>query len=327
MSAATEHARTPVELRTEAASVRSTGTWGARALIVVALLALVFTMVNVQTFAAAGHSWRSFEWWIAWLLDPMASIALGTAILLENLLARYDRREGWLTATVWFTGLATLTMNVWQSVAVGSVSGVMLHSVAPGVLLFLAAATPRARRKLTAIVADLERQAWDIEAAQRAEVEAAARVERAGREAERVAEDARRAEAADLARVEREHQERQLVATLAACRSLTAVLTAPRTGTSPRRPARRTTASPQRRAGSTTPRGGQKHGESPRGGRPVEYPDAVGWAVGELAAGRPAGRHTVAGAFPGLSEYYAKTAAVEAKQQHEQRPRLSAVGN
>lgn len=157
--------RTAAELREEADGLLRAGHWGTRALVVVIVLALLFTMVNVQTFAAAGHPVQSFHWWIAWLLDPMVSVTLGAAILFEYILARYGHYEGWLTATKWFAGLATWSMNTWASWVAGSVSGVFLHSVAPWTVLFLAESAPRVRRRLSAIVRDLEWQAQELERA------------------------------------------------------------------------------------------------------------------------------------------------------------------
>lgn len=131
------------------------GAWGAQALALVLILALLFTMVNVQTFAAAGHPVASFQWWIAWLLDPMASITLGTAIVFEGLLAGYGRTVGWLTATKWYAGGCTWAMNIWVPLTSGSLAGVLLHSVAPGLVLLLAEAAPRVRRHLAEIVDEL----------------------------------------------------------------------------------------------------------------------------------------------------------------------------
>lgn len=126
-------------------------------LTVVLVLALVFTMVNVQTFASQGHAAGTFQWWIAWLLDPMASLTMATAIVFEWVLASYGRREGWLTATKWFAGMSTLVMNTWASLfgLSPSPSGVVLHIVAPALLLLLAESAPRARRHLSEVTADL----------------------------------------------------------------------------------------------------------------------------------------------------------------------------
>lgn len=46
----------------------------------VSFLGLAFTMVNVQTFAAAGAAVWSLPWCAAWLLDPMVSLVLLGAI-------------------------------------------------------------------------------------------------------------------------------------------------------------------------------------------------------------------------------------------------------
>jgi hypothetical protein len=157
--------------------------------VTVALLALAFTMVNVQLFAASGHRVDSFEWWISWLLDPMASITMGTAIVFEGVLAGYDRKEGWLAATKWYAGGCTWAMNIWSSLVAASPSGVLLHSVAPGLVLLLAEAAPRVRRMLTEIVAGLERQAVDAEQARR---DAQLAVDRAEHEARQRELEARR---------------------------------------------------------------------------------------------------------------------------------------
>lgn len=145
----------PVGGRVDATWVIRMGLWGARSLALVLVLALLFTMVNVATFAAAGHPVDSFQWWIAWLLDPMASITMGTAIVFEGLLAGYGRKVGWLTATKWYAGLCTWAMNIWVSVTSGSLAGVLLHSVAPGLVLLLAEAAPRVRQHMAEIVDEL----------------------------------------------------------------------------------------------------------------------------------------------------------------------------
>jgi hypothetical protein len=141
----------------DAAWVLRMGRHGVQVLAVVLMLALVFTMVNVQQFAAQGHPLFGVQWWIAWLLDPMASVTMAAAIIFEGLLADYGKpKVHWLTATKWYAGIATWGMNIWSSAAAGSFAGIWLHSVAPGILLGLAEAAPRVRRHMAEIIAELD---------------------------------------------------------------------------------------------------------------------------------------------------------------------------
>jgi len=116
-------------------------------------LGLAFTMVNVQTFAAAGAAMWSLPWLAAWLLDPMVSLVLVAVLRAEQITARYQVETGkWPHRTKWFAFLATYVMNTWQSWTELHVAGVVLHSVPP-VLVFLAAETaPVLRDRLTEAV-------------------------------------------------------------------------------------------------------------------------------------------------------------------------------
>lgn len=116
-------------------------------------LGLAFTMVNVQSFAAAGAAPWSLPWLAAWLLDPMVSIVLVAVLRAEQITARYQVSTGrWAHRTKWFAFLATYVMNTWQSWAAVDLAGIVLHSVPP-VLVFLAAETaPVLRDRLTEAV-------------------------------------------------------------------------------------------------------------------------------------------------------------------------------
>lgn len=116
-------------------------------------LGLAFTMVNVQTFAAAGAPAWSLPWLAAWLLDPMVSLVLVAVLRAEQVTARYQVDTGtWAHRTKWFAFLATYVMNTWQSWTHLDVAGVVLHSVPP-VLVFLASETaPVLRDRLTEAV-------------------------------------------------------------------------------------------------------------------------------------------------------------------------------
>jgi hypothetical protein len=117
------------------------------------LLGLAFTMVNVQSFAAAGAALFSLSWVAAWLLDPMVSLVLVAVLRAEQVTARYQVETGeWVHRTKWFAFLATYVMNTWQSWVALHLSGIVLHSVPP-VLVFLAAETaPVLRDRLTEAV-------------------------------------------------------------------------------------------------------------------------------------------------------------------------------
>jgi hypothetical protein len=122
------------------------------------LLGLAFTMVNVQTFAAAGAAVWSLPWLAAWLLDPMVSLVLVAVLRAEQVTARYqvqmrtDSLGPWVARTKLFAFLATYVMNTWQSWTHLHVAGIVLHSVPP-VMVYLAAETgPILRDRLTEAV-------------------------------------------------------------------------------------------------------------------------------------------------------------------------------
>ena len=122
------------------------------------LLGLAYTMVNVQSFAAAGAVVWSLPWLSAWLFDPMVSLVLVAVLRAEQITARYqvemrtDTIGPWVRRTKVFAFLATYVMNTWQSWAALHVAGIVLHSVPP-VLVYLAAETgPILRDRLTEAV-------------------------------------------------------------------------------------------------------------------------------------------------------------------------------
>lgn len=124
------------------------------ALIWIAVVAgLSFTMVNVQTFAAAGAPRWSLPWCVAWLLDPMVSLVLIAVLRAEQVTARWQVDAGpWTHRTKWATFAATYAMNTWASWAAGSLSGIVLHSVPPTLVAAAAATAPRLRDALTEAV-------------------------------------------------------------------------------------------------------------------------------------------------------------------------------
>ncbi|MBC9718032.1 extensin [Streptomyces sp. TRM66268-LWL] len=131
-----------------------------RTLCAVAVLALVFTAVNITLFA---HS-RGIPLGIAVLLDPMLSLALAAVLLADSRLASWGLRPPRWSATLrWFTGGAATLMNTWESIwPTGQIgwpinadpAAVLLHA-APTVLLILLTETIAAYRR---VVSDILRR-------------------------------------------------------------------------------------------------------------------------------------------------------------------------
>src|SRR6185437_9236257 len=117
-------------------------------------LGLCFTMTNVAQFAAAGAAVGSLAWCSAWLLDPTVSLVLLAVLRAEQLTARWQVSTGaWPRVAKWVLLLATYVMNTWSSWAAGSLSGVVLHSVPPVVVVIAAEAVTELQYALTECVA------------------------------------------------------------------------------------------------------------------------------------------------------------------------------
>ncbi|MFE2877471.1 hypothetical protein ACFXG6_20710 [Streptomyces roseus] len=133
-----------------------------RVLVAVAFVALVFTASNVTMFAIDHH----VSPWIAWLLDPMVAVALGTVLIFDGRLSEYGLYpSGWAAGLRWFTGLGTWVMNCWTSLWPAGSSfgfprevdpaGLVLHSVPPVLLIVLAEAINHYRGQILAKCAAL----------------------------------------------------------------------------------------------------------------------------------------------------------------------------
>ncbi|GAB3444527.1 hypothetical protein GCM10027570_13890 [Streptomonospora sediminis] len=132
------------------------------ALMAVAAGALAFSTVTVAELAID----HGVPAWIAWMLEPLVGIALWAALSSDAVLARYGRASGWrawLLRT--FTGATTLTTNIWGSVFAAprpgrlewdpDPTGIVLHAIAPVLLILLAEAAPRYRAHFAAITTTL----------------------------------------------------------------------------------------------------------------------------------------------------------------------------
>ncbi|WP_406011672.1 hypothetical protein OG440_41440 (plasmid) [Streptomyces sp. NBC_00637] len=193
--------------------------------------ALIFTCVNVTRFGVS----HEIPWYIAWMLDPLASLALITVLYVDGVLAEHGgdyKPGGWPFLLRWTAGLSTWVMNCWTSLYPDGhfhfipqkpdAGGILLHSVAPALLILLAEAATgyrkyatRRRGELTAIIATFEsakateRETAEKRAREEAEREAAAKREEAEREAAAKREEAEREAAAKRQEAQREADRRE----------------------------------------------------------------------------------------------------------------------
>ncbi|MBL1102803.1 hypothetical protein JK363_40815 [Streptomyces sp. 205] len=126
-----------------------------RILAGVAVLALVFTAVNVTGFATDHH----IPWPIALLLDPMVALTLTTVLYADARLAAWGiPPPRWSTTLRWSAGLTATLMNTWTSLwpddHIGwprhaNPAGVLLHSVPPLLLIGLTETVAAYRRCTT----------------------------------------------------------------------------------------------------------------------------------------------------------------------------------
>lgn len=128
-----------------------------RVLCAVAVLALVFTTVNVTGFARS----RNVPLPIAVLLDPMLGAALAVVLYADARLASWGvRPPGWSTALRWSAGCTAALMNSWESLWPDGQIGwprnadpaaVLLH-LTPALLLIMLTETIAAYRRTIAIL-------------------------------------------------------------------------------------------------------------------------------------------------------------------------------
>ncbi|MFD5341510.1 coiled-coil domain-containing protein [Streptomyces hawaiiensis] len=200
--------------------------------------ALIFTCVNVTLFGIS----HQIPWYIAWMLDPLASLALITVLYVDGVLAEHGgdyKPGGWPFLLRWTAGLSTWVMNCWTSLYPDGhfhfvpqkpdAGGILLHSVAPALLILLAEAATgyrkyatRRRGELTAIIARFEsakiaeREAAEKRAREKAEREEAAKREEAEREAaakrSREEREAAQREREENARLENERRQAEIEA-------------------------------------------------------------------------------------------------------------------
>jgi hypothetical protein len=174
-------------------------------LVILGVGGLIFTAVNVTLFAIDHHTHPG----IAWMLDPLVSLALLGVLFIDGQLAAHGYKpNGWPFALRWFAGLSTWLMNCWASLYPDGKftgwpdrpdpAGLLLHSVIPFLVILLAEAGAGYRKFSTGKKAEHRATLdafTDQEAARRQEA-AEARKER--EDADRAAAQAERERAAEL---------------------------------------------------------------------------------------------------------------------------------
>jgi hypothetical protein len=114
------------------------------------LLALGWSSAGVQHFAANGAAAGSAAWWLAWLVEPLVSLALLCVVGARAFFASRGQplKDATLTRVeVLFLSL-TVTMNVWPYLpwVAGqgyTFSGLLVHTVGPVVAVAVVRALPR----------------------------------------------------------------------------------------------------------------------------------------------------------------------------------------
>lgn len=201
------------EARAALEQLRRVGTIVTTALLVLGGGGLIFTCVNVTVFAMK----HDVEWFIAWMLDPLASLALLAVLYVDGILAQQGYRPtGWPFLLRWFAGVSTWLMNCWSSLYPNAeftwwpkqpdAAGLLLHSVVPFLVIILAEAGAGYRKYLARRTTELKAIIRGYQELQRQEREAEA--ERLRKE-KREDEERARWEKESKAREAREKDERE----------------------------------------------------------------------------------------------------------------------
>ncbi|MET8976245.1 hypothetical protein ABZX85_11580 [Streptomyces sp. NPDC004539] len=116
----------------------------------------VFYSLMTSTPLVSAHS----EWqWSGWALGLLTDAAFILSISADAVLSRHGLIGGrWPAVFRWATGIASLFLNTWSSVAHGDWVGVAIHSIAPVILICAAEVSPIYRRKFREVELNLTEQ-------------------------------------------------------------------------------------------------------------------------------------------------------------------------
>jgi hypothetical protein len=112
----------------------------------------------VTTPLVAEHSPAGPWQYASPILGLMMDVAFVMSLQADSVLAKHGVGElgAWPRAFRWFTGLGSLFLNVWSSVQHGDSTGIVIHAMAPSLLLFLSEVGPVWRRAMAGLIADAE---------------------------------------------------------------------------------------------------------------------------------------------------------------------------
>jgi hypothetical protein len=179
-------------------------------LVILGIGGLIFTAVNVTLFAIDHHTHPG----IAWMLDPLVSLALLGVLFIDGKLAAHGYKpNGWPFALRWFAGLATWLMNCWASLYPDGKftgwpdnpdpAGLLLHSVIPFLVILLAEAGAGYRKFSTGKKADHQKVLETYKDQQETKRRTEAEARRREQEQARAAAEAERQRTAELAAEEK----------------------------------------------------------------------------------------------------------------------------
>jgi hypothetical protein len=175
-----------------------------RLIWVIAGGAILFSMLTVTPLV---QRVTEAKWdWTAPILPLVVDAAVIIVVRMDSEVSRLGAKAGgWATALRWMTGLFTLGLNIGDSALKGDLVGVLVHAVAPLLLIATSEAIPRYRRTVTLGLDRIAREQADEQ--RRREQSAAAERER--REQQQSVREQQERAAREQAEQRREQLERE----------------------------------------------------------------------------------------------------------------------
>ncbi|MFD4337204.1 hypothetical protein ACFWPP_08370 [Streptomyces anulatus] len=129
----------------------------------IVLGAVFYSLMTSTPLVAAYSHWA----WSGWALGALTDAAFILSISADAVLSKHGLKGGkWATGFRWVTGVASLFLNTWSSVAIGAWVGVAIHSIAPVILICAAEVAPVYRRKFRDLELALTEQVTEVKVTQ-----------------------------------------------------------------------------------------------------------------------------------------------------------------